>query len=112
MPKVYRSEQFNFRDGSFSTCASDLGLTAKKMSEGVTVDDRIFKDALDTGFAIMSKKTGKLAVYVRKNVDTKDGDLRAWEFEAVQYHPEMFWPRNDVANFNAYKDTKVTIFND
>lgn len=112
--RIYKSDQFHFhRDTNTLTAeASDLGLTAAAMGRGEVLHDRVFYDAIDVGFAIRSHLTGKLAVYTLKDTDTKDGDVRAWEYEPARKCESMLFSKGDIAPWDSYKHTKVTIFND
>jgi hypothetical protein len=65
---------------------------------------RIYDDAIDLGFAIVSERTGNEAVwYHSQTVCDDEGDVREWVFlptrETVQKMPQL-------------RDYKVIVFND
>lgn len=112
--KEYASGLFHFdrESSTFTVDVSTLGGTAAAMARGWQIDGQVYNDAADSGFAIRSKKTGKLAIYTLKETDTKEGEIRAWEYAPAQWHPSMFCNRSEVAGYETYKHTTVTIFND
>lgn len=106
--KTYFSDKFIYdrATDTLTADASQLGLKPGEHPDAV-----IFDDAIDVGFAIRSHRTGKLAVYSLKNTDQRDGDVRAWEYEPVQRHESLMCSKGDIAPWNSYRHTKVTIFN-
>lgn len=112
---TYGSDQFFFHKdtNTLTADASDLGLTAAVMAlTGKVPYSQVFDDAADAGIAIRSQRTGKLAIYTLKDVDVKEGEVRAWEYTPARKHESMLCPKGDIAPWDTYKDTKVTIFND
>ena len=61
---------------------------------------RLYNDACDTGFVLVSHKTGKeVPFYLADEVKNRDGDVEHWEFA-----PAVSLP--------AHQDCNVMIFND
>jgi hypothetical protein len=75
-PNPISSSRFSFKGNTFSTEASDLGRSFEL--------DRVYDDALDLGFSIVSAKTGKIAVFAFYNHEKDgEGDLVSWIFRCV-----------------------------
>lgn len=75
-PTPICSSKFSFKNNTFITEASDLG-------RGLFLG-RVYNDACDEGFTIVSEKTGKGAVFALYNHDEDgEGDLVAWIFKCV-----------------------------
>lgn len=88
----YKSEQFTWMKDKkvLVTCASDL------MGRG-DFWGRIYDDAADLGFAIVSKRTGNSETfYLAGELRDQEGDVYAWEFMPINQNLNM----------------KVTVFND
>jgi hypothetical protein len=68
---------FNSKMKMFTQEASMLGSSFKI--------GRVYDDACDEGFAIISKKTGNKAVFVLENIISDDSgeDIGAWKFNCV-----------------------------
>jgi hypothetical protein len=61
---------------TFATEASDL-------PRGFDIN-RVYDDAIDEGFTIVSKRTGKEVVFRKERlVKDTEGDIQAWEFSSV-----------------------------
>jgi hypothetical protein len=77
-PSLICSTYFAYSAGTktFATEASDL-------PQGFDLN-RVYDDAIDEGFTIVSKRTGTEVVF-RKDRLVKDaeGDIQAWEFSSV-----------------------------
>lgn len=75
-PSPVCSSLFSFKDNVFVTDASDLG----DFDLG-----RVYDDACDEGFTIISAKTGKAAVFVEIESDycAEDVDVVAFNFKCV-----------------------------
>ena len=70
---------------------------------GVRVLDRLYADAADTGFVMVSVKTGKEVEFVLKETARDaDHDVRYWEFQPTHqaqfYNPELRGVRVIVLN--------------
>ena len=75
-PTPISSSRFSFKGNTFSAEASDLG---RRLELG-----RVFDDAYDEGFSIVSEKTGKIAVFALYNHEEDNkGDLVCWIFRCV-----------------------------
>ncbi len=76
-PNPISSNFFSFKKGKFTCELSDL------LSTPFTLG-RVYDDACDEGFSIVSEKTGKSAVFrlIEMRRDS-DGDLQSWEFVCV-----------------------------
>lgn len=74
-PSPISSSKFSFKNNKFSAEASELN--------GFSLD-RVYNDACDEGFTIISEKTGKGAVFALYNhEEDREGDLVAWIFKCV-----------------------------
>ena len=74
-PTPVSSNKFVFSKGTFIGELSEL--------PGFTLH-RVYDDACDVGFSVVSEKTGKSAVFALTNQDTDgDGDLTALHFKCV-----------------------------
>jgi hypothetical protein len=91
---VYRKERFTFNREtvSFSAFASDFGKNTDFMG-------RLWGDAADVGFGILSPLTGKVVYFSLAKEVKDDGGILFWEFEAV------------VDERSTLAGLKVTIFN-
>jgi hypothetical protein len=70
------SSRFSFSGNTFSAEASDFGRAFKL--------DRVYDDACDEGFSIVSAKTGNIAVFALYNHEKDaEGDLVKWIFKCV-----------------------------
>jgi hypothetical protein len=75
-PTPISSSRFSFKGNTFSAEASDFG---RRFELG-----RVFDDAADEGFSIVSAKTGKIAVFALYNHEEDgEGDLVSWIFHCV-----------------------------
>lgn len=75
-PNPISSSRFMFSGVTFSAEASDLG-RAFHLS-------RVYDDACDAGFSIVSVKTKNVAVFaLQKETRDNEGDLASWEFACV-----------------------------
>jgi len=75
-PNRISSSRFSFKDNTFSAEASDFG---RRFELG-----RVYDDACDEGFSIVSAKTGKIAVFALYNREEDgEGDLVSWVFRCV-----------------------------
>lgn len=74
----------------------------------------LYDDAADCGLFVRSHRTGKLAAYFLSEsegiVRDSEGDIRYWVLQPVRPSASMHH-RNEVSHFDAYKNTKVTIWN-
>lgn len=93
----FRSSRFiyNNETHTFITEASDLG---RNFHLG-----RVYDDACDEGFVIISERTGSEVTFAMDGVDEdREGDIAGWRFVAVKY-PQ---------NYHGPRDLKVLIIND
>jgi hypothetical protein len=75
-PNPISSKSFRFKGNTFSAEASDFG---RNFNLG-----RVYDDACDEGFSIVSEKTGKIAVFSLYNhEEDSEGDLLMWVFKCV-----------------------------
>jgi hypothetical protein len=75
-PSQLSSSRFTFKGNTFSAEASDFG---RNFDLG-----RVYDDACDEGFSIVSEKTGKVAVFALYNHEEDgEGDLVSWIFHCV-----------------------------
>lgn len=75
-PSPISSSKFSFKNAVFSAEASDFG---RSFDLG-----RVYDDAYDEGFTIVSERTGKPAVFALYNHDEDlEGDVTAWIFKCV-----------------------------
>lgn len=75
-PNPISSNKFSFRGNTFTADASDLG-RAFSLS-------RVWDDACDEGFSIVSVKTGRAAVFALYDHDEdNEGDVTGWLFKCV-----------------------------
>lgn len=75
-PTPISSSRFSFKGNTFSAEASDFGGRLKL--------GRVFDDACDEGFSIVSAKTGKIAVFaLYDHEEDGEGDLVSWIFRCV-----------------------------
>jgi hypothetical protein len=75
-PNPISSSRFAFKGNTFSAEASDFGLNFKL--------GRVYDDAYDEGFSVVSAKTGKIAVFALYNHEEDgEGDLVSWIFRCV-----------------------------
>jgi len=75
-PNPLSSSRFTFKGNTFSAEASDFGRSFKL--------DRVYNDACDEGFSIVSAKTGKVAVFALYNhEEDSEGDLISWIFRCM-----------------------------
>jgi hypothetical protein len=81
--------EYSGKLASFLAEASDLG---DKFKVG-----RVYDDACDEGFTIVSARTGKEAVFALDHLEENEGDICAWHFVCVT--PNL-------------KHLKAVIFND
>lgn len=72
--KEYSSKQFtwNVETGHFVACASDLSRT--------DFWSRIYDDACDVGFAIVSERTGKSVVFYLAEQEHNGDEITNWNF--------------------------------
>jgi hypothetical protein len=88
-PAPISSSNFTFKNNTFIAEASDL----RNFELG-----RVYDDACDAGFTIVSEKTGKHVVFAETDADVdSEGDFLAWNFVAVT---------------KGFEKLKVVIFND
>lgn len=88
-PTPICSTNFTFSKNTFIAEASRLGKSF--------VTGRVYDDACDEGFTIISERTGNPTVFALHNVEMNEGDIMAWEFKCVT--PGL-------------KNLKAVIFND
>jgi hypothetical protein len=75
-PNPISSSRFSFKGNTFLAEASDFG---RNFNLG-----RVYDDACDEGFSIVSVKTGKVAVFALYNHEEDgEGDLVSWIFRCV-----------------------------
>lgn len=75
-PSPISSSSFTFKGESFSAEASELSRTFRL--------GRVYDDACDEGFTIISEKTGKGAVFALHEIERdREGDLVSWIFKCV-----------------------------
>lgn len=75
-PTPIISSKFSFKNNTFVAEASDFG---RNLDLG-----RVYDDACDEGFSIVSAKTGKIAVFALYNhEEDNEGDLVSWIFRCV-----------------------------
>ena len=75
-PNPVLSNKFSFKGNTFTAEASDLGKNFDLA--------RVYDDACDEGFSIVSVKTRKVAVFALYDHDEDaEGDLCAWNFKCV-----------------------------
>lgn len=75
-PNPVSSNKFSFRGNTFTADASDLG---PAFALG-----RIWDDACDEGFSIVSEKTQRVAVFALYDHDEDaEGDVCGWWFKCV-----------------------------
>lgn len=75
-PSPINSSLFTFSKNTFIAEASELGRSFKL--------GRIYDDACDEGFTIISERTGKPAVFALYNHEEDgEGDLVSWIFKCV-----------------------------
>lgn len=79
-PSKVSSSLFSFKDDKFVAEVSELGKTLNFRSFQF---GRVFDDACDIGFTIVSEKTGKHAVFAMTNRLYDTEELQAWEFVCV-----------------------------
>jgi len=75
-PSPISSSKFTYSEGKFISEASDLG---RQFMLG-----RVYDDACDEGFTIISEKTGNSAVFAlhKENINA-DNETTDWEFVCV-----------------------------
>ena len=74
-PTPICSSKFTFTKNTFVSELSDLGRPRL---------GRVYDDACDEGFTIISKKTGKPAVFaLYSSEDDSEGDVLSWTFTCV-----------------------------
>ena len=73
-PTPICSSRFSFKDNNFVAEISDLGNRSL---------ERVYDDAADCGFTIISKKTGKAAVFAFIGTDGSDEDVAGFLFQCV-----------------------------
>lgn len=89
-PCPISSKRFTFTENTFVTEASDI--------RPHYPFDRVYDDAADVGFSIVSAKTGNSVVFRHKHThQDSEGDIVKWEFECVSPN---------------WKHLKAEIFND
>lgn len=79
---TFSSKHFSFNETSGEFCAeiSSLQYLGNPL-------ERLYPDAGDQGFVMVSKKTGKEVDFVLKRVQRDaEGDIVFWEFEPSWYH--------------------------
>jgi hypothetical protein len=75
-PSPICSSKFSFKSNTFVTEVSGL---SRRFSL-----ERIYDDACDEGFTIISEKTGKGAVFALLTTERdREGDLVSWTFKCV-----------------------------
>ena len=73
-PSPISSTRFTFKGHTFSAEASDL--------RGIRLG-RVYDDACDEGFTIVSEKTGKSAVFAAAGEIIHNEELGGWKFKCV-----------------------------
>jgi hypothetical protein len=89
-PPSIDGNMFSWKNGSGCAEASDFG------PEGLPWG-RVYDDACDVGFTVVSNKSGKCVVFALNHTEINDGDIQFWEFVSVT-------PNN--------KGIKIKVFND
>lgn len=66
--------------------------------------DRIYNDAADAGFTMVSDRTGERVVFVHTEVTRNDdGDIESWDFKPTS---------ESLRKFPHLKDCVLVVFND
>ena len=73
-PAPISSTRFTFKGNTFSAEASEL--------QGFKLG-RVYDDACDEGFSIVSERTGKSAVFAAADEIIHNEELSGWEFKCV-----------------------------
>jgi hypothetical protein len=73
-PSQISSDSFSFKDNTFSAEISDFGPNFRF--------GRVYDDACDEGFTIVSSRTGKAAVFALNRILGTE-DLEGWDFVCV-----------------------------
>ena len=73
-PCKISSKMFSFKDMKFVAEISQI----RNLNFG-----KVFDDASDIGFTIVSEKTGKCAVFAMNKIDTDGEDIYGWNFVCV-----------------------------
>lgn len=108
MPTVHHSDQFSWdaNKKQLYADASDIGITA-----GMTFGP-IFNDACDQGLFVMSRRSGRIAVFALvREIKDREGEVTGWEFEATRPHQSMF-RFGMLASFRDYEGITIKLFND
>lgn len=75
----FNTKQFSYKDKMFVAEASTLQFDPEKM-------DRIYPDACDEGFHLVSEKTGKVLLFVYEQAEKDaEGDVQAFVFVPDPY---------------------------
>lgn len=92
--------QYNSATGVFTAEASELD----HASENGEWIGRIYPDAADAGFTMVSERTGERVVFVETEIDREDdGTIRSWDFVPT---PES------IRKFPHLRECKLIVFND
>jgi hypothetical protein len=76
---TYKSTRdFSFHNNCFTAEASDIGGTG-----GRCFDGRVYDDACDVGFILVSHLTGDSVLFVQDGVDTHDDEVMGWRYKAT-----------------------------
>lgn len=54
-------------------------------------DSRVYDDACDVGFVMVSHKTGESVLFVNDGVDENDGDIAGWRYKAYRMLKQSKW---------------------
>lgn len=76
--KYHSTRDFSFKNGCFVQEASTLthGLSA-------THDGRVYDDAADVGFVMVSHRTGNSILFVNDGVDMSGDNVAGWRYKAT-----------------------------
>jgi hypothetical protein len=82
MATQYSSKYFTWSNHYVSTFMTDLP------DQGHGIKSRVFEDACDEGFEVVSTKTGRIVrfIFVTESLD-REGELRGWLFRG--WDPEV-----------------------
>lgn len=58
---------------------------------------RVYTDAADEGFTLISHRTGEEVIVALSRIDRQDGDVLSWEYASV-------WPRDADIRFTVLND--------
>ena len=71
-------------DGSKFDWSTGIGIADASDFRGTKLLGRVYQDACDAGFIVRSHRTGREKAFVEARVERwRDGEVKYWEFEAV-----------------------------